>query len=74
MRGAFSYNKLHDEQVGRAKPGTNKGTGLGLAITKKLIEAHDGTLSVESKPGHGSIFTVTLPWTLKINSGRIISG
>jgi hypothetical protein len=51
------------EQIGKAKHGTSKGTGLGLAITKKLIEAHDGTLSVESKQGQGSRFTVILPCT-----------
>lgn len=39
----------------------NKGTGLGLAITKSIIEKHQGTLSVESKEGKGSTFTIILP-------------
>jgi len=37
------------------------GTGLGLAITTSLIHMHGGEISVESKPGQGSIFTFTLP-------------
>jgi signal transduction histidine kinase len=43
--------------------GDNAGgrVGLGLAITKALVVAHEGTLSVESSPGHGAKFTVTLP-------------
>jgi signal transduction histidine kinase len=37
------------------------GTGLGLAITKKLVEAHRGSLEVNSQPGAGAEFVVTLP-------------
>ncbi|MEU6084229.1 HAMP domain-containing sensor histidine kinase [Streptomyces sp. NPDC047108] len=37
------------------------GSGLGLAITRKLSEAHDGSVSVISTTGTGSVFTVRLP-------------
>jgi two-component system sensor histidine kinase KdpD len=37
------------------------GSGLGLAIAKGFIEANDGTISVESLPGQGSSFVVSLP-------------
>ena len=38
-----------------------KGLGLGLYYVKKIAEAHGGDVSVNSKPGNGSTFTVTLP-------------
>lgn len=38
-----------------------EGTGLGLTITKKIIDLLQGTLNLKSKPGEGSIFTVSLP-------------
>src|SRR6266576_6296357 len=37
------------------------GTGLGLAIVKKAIDDHGGTISVNSKEGSGTTFTITLP-------------
>jgi signal transduction histidine kinase len=37
------------------------GTGLGLAIVKKAVEEHRGSVSVESRPGSGTTFTVELP-------------
>jgi PAS domain S-box-containing protein len=39
----------------------SKGTGLGLFITKKAIQKHGGTISVESKPGEGTSFDIQLP-------------
>ncbi len=37
------------------------GLGIGLAISRKIVELHDGTISVESSPEKGSIFTIKIP-------------
>jgi signal transduction histidine kinase len=46
-----------DESMTRSRDGT----GLGLAIAKSLIEGMEGHITLRSKPGEGSIFTITLP-------------
>ncbi|HEX4053585.1 MAG TPA: ATP-binding protein [Tepidisphaeraceae bacterium] len=39
----------------------NRGTGLGLAVAKKIVDEHDGSISVRSKQGEGTTFTIRLP-------------
>ncbi len=38
-----------------------EGTGIGLSISKEIIERHDGKITVESEPGKGTTFRITLP-------------
>ena len=48
-------------QVDRSLSREAEGCGLGLSIAKFIVDAHKGSISIESKPGAGTIFTVELP-------------
>jgi signal transduction histidine kinase len=53
----FQEFQQADNSITKAKGGT----GLGLAISKRIIEMHGGQISVQSAPGQGSTFSLTLP-------------
>ncbi len=53
------FNRFY--QADRSLSRHAEGCGLGLSIAKFIVDAHKGTISIESKPGKGSTFTVRLP-------------
>lgn len=52
---------FHDFYMGKSGLVAEGGSGLGLAITRRIIEAHAGSITVESELGKGSTFTIHLP-------------
>lgn len=55
MRYIFApFKRLHGQE-------RYEGTGIGLAVCRKIIHRHGGTVTVESKPGQGSLFKLTFP-------------
>jgi two-component system sensor histidine kinase KdpD len=53
------FDKYYRGQQGRDHP---TGMGLGLPIARQVVEAHDGRIWVESRPGQGATFSFTLPF------------
>ncbi len=50
------------------------GSGLGLAVTRRIIEAHGGSIALHSEPGKGADFIITLPVLLEEGEGAASSG
>lgn len=53
------FERFHRVDSGRSRD--RGGSGLGLAIARAIIEAHGGSIRVESTPGHGAAFRIELP-------------
>jgi signal transduction histidine kinase/AraC-like DNA-binding protein/streptogramin lyase len=59
------FNRFY--QVQNAQTAKMVGSGIGLAFSKNIVELHEGTISVESRPEQGTCFTVLLPSQSNIN-------
>jgi signal transduction histidine kinase len=55
----YVFDRFYRADKSRQRTGSE--SGLGLAIAKSLVEAHGGSISVESRLGEGTTFTVALP-------------
>jgi len=49
------------------------GRGVGMDVVKRSIQALGGRISISSKPGHGSVFTLSLPLTLAVLDGMVVT-
>ncbi|MEU5105693.1 SpoIIE family protein phosphatase [Streptomyces sp. NPDC021354] len=56
----YLFDRFH--QVRGARSRSHEGSGIGLALVKDLVELHAGTVSVSSRPGEGTTFTVEVPF------------
>ncbi|MFQ6047279.1 MAG: sensor histidine kinase, partial [Gemmatimonadales bacterium] len=55
------FDRFWRADQARSRTGQRPGAGLGLAICKWIAEAHGGSITVQSRSGRGTTFTVTLP-------------
>lgn len=55
------FGRFYRGDRARSREGATQGTGLGLSICEAVVQAHRGSIHVDSQPGRGSTFTVLLP-------------
>jgi signal transduction histidine kinase len=65
----FVFDRFWRADRARTRSGERAGTGLGLAISQWIAQAHGGTLTVQSRLGRGSIFTVSFPASEEVTLG-----
>jgi PAS domain S-box-containing protein len=67
------FQRFH--RVRQARGRTHEGTGIGLALVRELATLHGGAATVESREGHGSVFTVTVAsGTAHLPADRVAAG
>jgi len=66
----YIFDRFWRADRARSRSSERAGFGLGLAIAQWIAHAHGGTLSVQSRLGRGSVFTVTLPTTQELAAGE----
>jgi len=57
------FETFYTTKSDKDSPAEYSGAGIGLAFCKMIIDGHQGSISVESKPGHGTTFKIVLPKT-----------
>jgi signal transduction histidine kinase len=63
----FIFQRFYRGDESRMQNGES---GLGLAIAKSIVEIHGGTITVESEPGAGAAFSISLPVKKELNTGE----
>jgi two-component system OmpR family sensor kinase len=66
---AHVFERFYRADRSRARTTAHQGSGLGLTIVAAIAQAHDGSVSVHSEPGHGACFTLSLPAATGVDEG-----
>ncbi|GAA4609307.1 PAS domain S-box-containing protein [Actinoplanes octamycinicus] len=61
------FERFH--RIDNARSRSHEGSGIGLALVKELVGLHDGTITADSEPGKGTVFTIRLPF----GSGPVVA-